>query len=655
MPKRSLRQKRIKVIATASALAVLFLFAVPTTIEDFFFPGSQPGESGSLEGPSKCASCHGGYDIGVEPLFNWTGSMMAQAARDPLYEACLAISNQDVPDSGDLCIRCHSPEGWLGGRSTPTSGTELLASDLEGIHCGFCHRLVKPSQPGVNPYPDDTDYLAITYTADQAYLAKMSSLPQSVGNGGYIVDDDNTRRGPFATAGAKHTFYYSPYHSESALCGTCHDVSNPAFDRNPDGTYTLNDFNLAAPSFNTYDLFPVERTYSEWLMSEYNSETGVYAPEFGGNKDYVRSCQDCHMKDITGKATSHASAFLRDDLPHHDMTGGNTFMPEIIKTLFSGVNAAALDSGISRARYMLQHAATLELALNPTGDDVEATVTVYNNTGHKLPSGYPEGRRIWINLVAKNEAGTIVFESGGYDETTGFLTDEAGSKVYQIKPGMDEAVATATGNDPGPSFHFVLNNKIFSDNRIPPRGFTNAAFEAIQSPPVNYSYADGQYWDISDYSLPLSTALVEVKLFYQTLSGEYVTFLRDENNTNTAGQELYDLWSTHGKSAPELMASVTMPVYPTGSEDLRRDKPVIYPNPASERFYISLADSESASTVRVTLINQGGQIVRNNEEITLMSGLAEVNAAGLAPGRYTCLVSSATGRRIFAGAVIIRR
>ena len=84
---------------------ILLAFAVPTTLEDFFFPGSQPGESGNLDSPDKCISCHGGYDIKIEPVFNWSGSMMAQAARDPLYEACLTISNQDVPFSGDLCIR----------------------------------------------------------------------------------------------------------------------------------------------------------------------------------------------------------------------------------------------------------------------------------------------------------------------------------------------------------------------------------------------------------------------------------------------------------------------------------------------------------------------------------------------------------------------
>ena len=95
---------------------------VPTTLNDFFLPGSQPNQSGTFNSmPSNCG-CHGGYDLNVEPMYTWRGSMMSQAQRDPLYLASLTIANQDADFSGDLCIRCHSPRGWLGGRSVPTDG-----------------------------------------------------------------------------------------------------------------------------------------------------------------------------------------------------------------------------------------------------------------------------------------------------------------------------------------------------------------------------------------------------------------------------------------------------------------------------------------------------------------------------------------------------
>jgi len=564
------RNKRISLVTYSilGLVLLVFAFTVPSTIEDVFFPGSQDSESGTFDSPDRCRSCHGDYDIEVEPFFNWSGSMMAQAARDPLYEACLTISNQDVPDAGDLCIRCHSPEGWLGGRSIPTDGSALTNADLEGIHCDFCHRMVKPTSPGTNPFPLDQVYTNNTWPSDNSYLVSIDSLPPMSGNGMYIVDSDGTQRGPFVDAGPKHAFHYSPFHSESAICGTCHDVSNPVYDRQADDSYTPNAFGFSAPSYNTYDLFPVERTYSEWLMSAYNTPEGVYAPRFGGNKTHISTCQDCHMKDITGVAANKNSARYREDLPHHDMTGGNTFIPGIIAELFpSDVNAVALDSGVARARTMLQLAASMDLILTEMGDHFSATVRVTNETGHKLPSGYPEGRRIWINMVAKDVAGSVIYESGHYEYSTGTLTHDADAKIYEIKPGLDNLMAGITELPEGPSFHFVLNNKIFSDNRIPPRGFTNAAFEAIQSPPVNYIYADGQYWDDSHYVLPITTDSVEVTLFYQTLSKEYVEFLRDENVTNEAGNILYNLWNTHGKSAPETMQKISTKSHPDTDGD----------------------------------------------------------------------------------------
>ena len=547
---------------------VMVWAAAPTTINDFFMPGSQPAESGTIENPGRCLNCHAGYDQPVEPGFNWQGSMMAQAARDPLFFATMTIANQDAPQSGDLCLRCHTPKGWLEERSVPTDGSLLTADDREGVQCDFCHRLVKPTEIGVNPYPDDSAYTAGTYAHDQAYLGSITAIPPVEADGMYIVDSDNTKRGPYAETVARHAFWYSPFHKESALCGTCHDVSNPAFSRDPGGKYVPNAFDSAAPSFDPYDLFPVERTYSEWLMSSYNSAEGVYAPQFGGNLDTVRTCQDCHMRDVTGAGCDKNDAPIRSDLGLHDMTGGNTFIPTIIDAVFPGeTNLEALDSGIVRARRMLQLAASLDVVGTTGSESHQVDVTVTNETGHKLPSGYPEGRRIWLNVRAYDSNNNLVYESGAYDTAAGVLTHDADAKIYEIKPGISTTLAPVVGVPDGPSFHFVLNDTIYSDNRIPPRGFTNADFEMIQSPPVGYSYPDGQYWDETQYQVPLATAEVVVTLYYQTTSKEYIEFLRDENVTDDWGTTLYNLWDTNGKSAPEIMNQQTIQLTPVAGNN----------------------------------------------------------------------------------------
>jgi hypothetical protein len=567
---------KVTAFLLAPITLVIFSFAgmptgrsyVPTTLADFFLPGSQPGQSGTFDSPDFCDNCHGGYDLAVEPAFNWRGSMMSQAQRDPLYLACLAIANQDAPDVGDLCIRCHTPKGWLEGRSVPTTGGALTAADRESVQCHFCHKLIAPTPIGVNPYPNDPLYVTdppgsqtSTYDTDQSYLATIQgNIPPANSNGMFVADNLDRRRGPYYQPPATHSVYYSAFHPDAALCGTCHDVSNPVYQtmRDANGNitgYEPNNFNEAANDFNTYEMFPIERTYSEWLVSAYNTPEGITGTVFGGNKSFVSTCQDCHMKDVTGKGCNKNSAPVRTDLPLHDMTGGNTFIPGMLGTLFpTEINEAALLAGVSRARFMLQHAATLELTVRQSFQ--EAVVKVINETGHKLPSGYPEGRRIWVHLTASSSLTDESFESGNYNASTGYL-NKTGAKVYEIKPGLSPGLAAAVGLVPGESFHFVLNDTIYSDNRIPPRGFTNVNFVSIQSPPVGYEYADGQYWDTTLYTLPFVPDEIAVTLYYQTTSKEYIEFLRDENYTNNAGTTMYDLWVNHDKCPPEEMASLS--------------------------------------------------------------------------------------------------
>lgn len=540
------------------ALAIGGGIILSTNITDFFLPGSQIDQSGGFESPDKCDNCHGGYDAKVEPAFNWRGSMMSQAARDPLFFACLAVAEQDAPGVGDMCLRCHTPEGWLAGRCEPTDGSALTAVDRQSIHCDFCHRMVKPTPLGVNPFPDDAAYTSTaygtgTYTQDQAYLKTIVPIPGSPSSGMYLADANNAKRGPFADAVGRHQMFYSPFHTQSDLCGTCHDVSNPVFTRSSTVTqdYLPNAMGQASPTFDHRLMFPIERTYSEWQASGYNSS----------DPNLVTTCQDCHMKDVTGKGAKMNDVPVRNNLPLHDMTGGNTFVPKLIKTLYPGeVNAEALDSGISRARAMLQTAATMTVTVSGT----TASVKVVNNTGHKLPTGYPEGRRMWINVKFFAANGILLGESGAYDANTASLS-KAGTRIYECKPGITQLVADALNPSrppdkqlvAGPSFHMAINSTVAFDNRIPPKGFTNAKLEQYQSPVIGASYPDGQHFDIAQYPMPLGTSRVEARLYYQTASREYIEFLRDANYTNSRGQDIYNLWASHGKSAPELMASVS--------------------------------------------------------------------------------------------------
>lgn len=593
---------------------------VPTTLRDVDMPGTQPHEGAILADPdASCGTCHGDYDAANEPWYNWRGSMMGQAARDPFFFACMAVAEQDAPGAGDLCIRCHSPGGWQEGRSVDTGGDLLNVLDRHGVQCDFCHRAVDRNYlPGVSPIED------------LQVLANIEPLPLQYGNGQFINDPAPLMRGPYDDAQASHGTVYSPFHNSAAMCGLCHDVSSPVFMRTGDHDYTPTPFDEEHPDMDIRNMMPVERTFSEWLESEYAS-SGVYAPQFAGDKPdgIVSNCQDCHMHDVTGKGCNEPGAPTRGDLGLHDFTGGNTFVPDIIATYFPDeVNAAQLLAAKNRAIGMIQKAATLTL----TPEDFGVSVRVTNETGHKLPSGYPEGRRVWLHVEAVDALGQQVYESGHYDFATAELHHDADAKIYEVLPGLSPGLAAALGQPAGHSFHFVLSDTVFSDNRIPPRGFTNAGFIEIQSPPVDYTYADGQYWDDTEYHLPLASDSVYVTLYYQTTSKEYVEFLRDANTTNSAGQDLYDAWVAQGKAPPVVVAHARtgVEVVDTGVDDGVALPQYTYslgqntPNPFNPRTTIAYSVADRVE-VRIVVYDVAGRVVR-----TLVDDVRE-------PGEYTAL------------------
>ncbi len=559
--------------------AIMSPFLVGATSNDLFLPGTQPNQlEDDFDSPSQCTICHQEYvnpseqDPETEPWTGWQGSMMAQAGRDPLFLAALDIANADIPGGGEYCLRCHMPRGWLNGRATPTDGSAMTEDDLEGIQCEVCHRMVDATYTeGVSP------------AEDQDILADIDPPVINMRNGSMIIDPADNRRGPFdvvADLGFNpHGAYEgetlsSPIHQEAEFCGTCHDIDNPllSWDENSQ-SYQPNP--MDTPADPADKLFPIERTFTEWSLSAYNTPDGIHAPQFGGNKTNVSTCQDCHMRDVTGTGGRFFSMQVpeRDDLPMHDLTGANTWVPQIIPLhpVFSAtINAdptrgEALLLGIERARYMLQNAATVHAVKQ--GDQL--AVTVVNQTGHKLPSGYVEGRRMWLQVEGYDDTGTLVYSSGAYDvataELTGYGIDPV-LKVYESKQGLTPDWAAEFGLPAGESFHFILNNMVVSDNRIPPRGYDFDAFNAGGAAPHTNGqpdatlYADGQYWDTTYYQMPSTVVTGTVRLLYQVASDEYIEFLLantpEPENPNNNGQILYDLWEMTERSRPETMVEV---------------------------------------------------------------------------------------------------
>jgi hypothetical protein len=499
--------------------------AVPK--DPLFLPGTQPSENGiELAKVEQCKLCHAGTKNGeADPFFSWQAGMMSQAARDPVFRAALAVANQDVPGSGEYCIRCHAPRGWLEGRSKVTDGSALTPEDMHGVSCDVCHRLVDPLSEEAKKY--------------------AKAIPPGYGNGMLVADPRNVARGPYEDrGGAKpHIMVQTKYQGSSELCANCHNVSNPL---------QAKDVSTQPPHAYGH----IERTYSEWSLSSFASGPGA------------RTCQSCHYPAVQGGGqVSRFDEGTREHFVQHGAVGGSTWVQEAVAMLWpdSGLTKEHLEFAKSRARAFLKTAASLELR----NVNNKAILRITNHTGHKLPTGYPEGRRLWVNVRYVNASGSVLAEIGRYGEKTATLggasvkvptlLDPEATRVYENLPGMSEAQAKRYKRKPGKSFHFVLNDVILKDNRIPPKGFNNAKFAEHQSQPVGAVYKDGQHWDDVPLAPPAGTKKILVRLYYQSVSWEYLKFLYEENKTDDWGKKLYDVWTKTGRCPPEVMAELEAP------------------------------------------------------------------------------------------------
>ncbi len=557
---------------------------LPATSADVFQGGTQPVMPGVVEiiDATACFLCHGDFDPAVEPYTPWSASMMGQSARDPMFWACLAVANQDVAGAGEFCIRCHIPIGFLGGRGA-ADGSQLVPEDFQSINCNFCHRLVNAA------FPVPPDAPAEDHAILKALDAEGLITPQG-SNARFVIDPSDSRRGPFAPGefiGNPHNpvpIIESPFHRKAEFCWTCHDVSNPLYTRQPDDTYVLGALGEAHPTGSQDDMFPLHRIYREWQNSYYLTQGGVqHNGRFGGNHPtgIMGACQDCDMPDQQGKGCALPAYAERPDVPQHSFIGANTWGLKAVRAVDAdgdnqpdfpdfetGLTQESVDAHVARNTDMLEKAS--DLFLSTVGDQLK--VRVLNQSGHKLPTGFPDGRRMWINVKWYDPNDSIAVELGEFDFSQGQIVNPQDTTVFEIKLGIDAEQAAITGLPEGETFHFMLANAIAKDNRIPPRGWSTSVAEIFQTMPVGADYVDGQHWADTFFDVPSCASRVVVTVYYQLVSQDYIMFLRDTNVTNNSGQVAFDMWDhpdvgNHGAPVVMDMAEFIIPGTPSDIDE----------------------------------------------------------------------------------------
>lgn len=651
-------------------------------------PGTQEQELSNITFPAPynvfefavtCMACHSGtVDQNVSQGGNWAGTNMASSARDPIFRANELIVNDAVPGAGNLCFRCHSPNGWHSGRFNPKLNGDpqggdmlhsiVLSTDDEGILCEACHRAVAGVKmneiPGSTTPTSNPAFNLMTGVYDWPHSG--APLPEGpnpgdpLGNATLVYLDGMTYAGPRAGSadatlgmapldGTPYTGQgYAVYTSGFPNAGKMLDVTKlismglPQFNTlgqeyayNPDGTiathfedpadiprdalgnkdYMAQAISIEHPTVKsdyasssefcgschevTVTLgsgMPEQRTYTEWAYSDWGrdiSGDGVVGrtDDSLAIKTGDKRCQDCHMPKMKHEYTDDNPIGLNPDplftgyFPYgkdrnptggtviHKLAGANLYLPQIMKLVYPEVDleivgaqtgkdtrlfpgmmsdrSSQWDRATRNSQLSLREAVSVDASepVEVSPGVYEVRVAITNNTGHRVPSGYPDGRRMWAYLNVVDPLGSSVFESGEYDAATATLHDSRATTTTITSPDVAMIYEKVTGTDADADGGFIesqslLNPKVLFDNRIPPSGFDKVMYESGGAKFVTYTEEAGKTGvtpvvDMDRFSVNVDrltyrfsapaglTLKAIVKMQYQSQSRPFMEMLKD--------------------------------------------------------------------------------------------------------------------------------
>jgi hypothetical protein len=584
--------------STKVFIAVLCLLLTGATAWAQSLPG---GSSINFNGSGNCAMCHSsdgssntenGTDISMPT--QWRSTMMANAARDPLWRAKVSMEIDTFPQYKEAietkCTRCHAPmaheEAMRNGQTTYSM--EELESDplaLDGVSCTLCHQ-VEPDNFG---------------------------LPESY-SGHFELDNTRQIYGPFTNPlvgpmvnHSNFTPVYTEHMGESELCATCHTLFT---------AYVGNDGQLTGS-------FPEQTPYLEWKNSMFGQD-GV-------------ECQACHMpvadtaQDIATMPGWHTE--YRQPYAKHEFVGANEFMLNILKDNIAelGITAseANFDSTLALTRRMLEtQTVGLSASHSLSSDTLSVDVMVENLCGHKLPTGIPL-RRMWLHLKVVDSNDATVFESGKWNTAGEILGLDPGFEPHHNiinAPDQIQVYEPIMKDVNGDQTYTLLRAAGYlKDNRLPPMGFVSShtaydstAIEGLALLDADFNRGagvEGSGSDMVHYRIPVSSGgpfRVEVEACYQTfpprIFNDMITHDTPEIHSFAAMYEAAD-------KAPSLLGNLTLEVGAvSGVEQGSLPVPVRLnqnvPNPFNPATVISY-EVNSDQTVRLDIFDISGHVVRH--------------------------------------------
>jgi len=588
-------------------------------------------------GSGECLLCHNdqvnGQGESVSIISDWRSTMMANAAKDPLWRAKVSHEVLVNPALQDVienkCTSCHAPLGnfnahHLGQEYYSIAEMEADSLALDGVQCTVCHQIKAESMGSFSGHLDIGDQKITWGPYETPFTQPM------INNTGY-------------------TPAYGPQITDSRLCGNCHTLLTNSVDLN--GQPTGNEF--------------VEQAvYHEWVNSSF--------PGVG------TSCQTCHVPRIDDPVKiSTMPPWLEPRSPFgmHHFAGANVFILNILKDNAQELGVAAtdvqMDSTIARATRMLQER-SLSVILSEearTDDTLFISLKMNNQVGHKFPSGYPS-RRVFVALIVTDNEGDTVFHSGKMDENYQLTQEDVPFEAHHDminNEGQVQLYEMVMGDVNGDLTTVLLYaDHQLKDNRLPPIGFTDqhnnydtvaivgAAVGDVDFNKMNGSQGSGS--DIVHYNIPTygqtGPLSITVSVYYQTVSSRWL----EETFSHTSTEiDRFKAYYQQADLAPTLVASETIQSMSIGmAEKGDVSGVIIFPNPCADALKIRYRMPDAGCQM-INLFSITGKKIRELMNEVKMPGTyeMEVDVSDLQEGIYIVMIQ--TGSDIMSRKLVVVR
>ncbi len=481
-----------------------------------------PTDSGALFSASgTCAACHNnltdaaGNDVSIDA--DWRAAMMANAARDPYWQAAVRSEVLDHPHLKlvieDKCATCHTP---MAHTAAVASGAEtglldggFLDADhpdhtfaIDGVSCTLCHQI---EEQGL----DDPDSFSGAFSIDAerppGERLVYGPFPPVPGPASMMQ-----RASGYRPVEGPHTL-------RSELCATCHTLYTPYVDQGGEVAGT----------------FPEQVPYLEWQHSPYAD---------------THACQDCHMPAAEGavRLASTGGGPPRRPFGIHRFIGGNVYVLNMLWAFGEDLGVTASSDHFARKvdqtldQLQNRTAALAVEGLTVAEGRLSFDVVVDNQAGHKFPTGFP-ARRAWLRVTVEDDEGNVVFASGAVNPDGSIVGNDNDADAATYEPHYQEISSPDQVQIYEPILEDVSGevttgllraSRYRKDNRLLPSGFDKAS--AGEDIAVHGAAADdddfGPGGDTVGYLVDLTGAqgalTVRVELLYQSIGYRWADNLR---------------------------------------------------------------------------------------------------------------------------------